>query len=219
MYNISPAVAICVSMDFMRKFILSVLLLTAFCVPVLAQSFDFSQKGDEEANVILKEYVKTEIEGFHGGVTGYFYDMDNDGRKEIIGIVQSKLYCTIAGYNLVVLKEDENGWGAIQTDIYFDNGFPFEISGNKVSYNKTIFYKYKKAYATVKKNNSYKAAASIKDHYTNKKIKGIEEATAIGEGHPSIEVDEKDFPASEQGTFVISYPEGFEKPKYHIELH
>jgi hypothetical protein len=77
----------------------------------------------------------------------------------------------------------------------------------------------KKAHATIAKDKNFKAAVSIKDYYTNKKIKGIEEAINIGEGHPSVEVDVNDFPACEQGTFVISYPDGYEKPKYHIELH
>ena len=56
----------------------------------MAQSFDFSQKGDEVANDILKESVTKEIEGFHGDVVSYFYDIDNDNKKEIIGIVKSK---------------------------------------------------------------------------------------------------------------------------------
>jgi len=204
----------------MGKFILSVLLFTALVAPSFAQSFDFSKEGNEESNAILKEYIKGEIEGFHGSVVSYFYDIDKDGKQEIIGIVKSKLYYTLAGYNLVILKEDENGWGSMPTDIYFDDGLPFDISGNKISYHKTVFYKNKKAYATLNKNSgSYKAAVSIKNYYTNKKVKEIEEAINIGEGHPSVEVNESDFPTSEQGTFTISYPDGWEKPKYHIEMH
>ena len=203
----------------MGKFLLSLVLMLA-TAPVFAQSLDFSQKGDEEANTILKEYITTnEIEGFHGDVVSYFYDVEGDGKNEIIGIVKSKLYYTLAGYNLVMLKQDENGWGAIQTDIYFDDSMPFDISGKKISYHRTVFYKHKKAYATLNKSNSYKAAASIKDYYTNKKLTGIQEAIDIGEGHPSVEIDVNDIPVSEQKSFKIEYTENYEKPKYRIEIH
>lgn len=205
----------------MGKFLLSILLIL-FSTPVFAQSLDFTQKGDEEANAILKEYIiNNEIPGFYGSVVSYFHDIDGDNKDEIIGIVKSKLYYTLAGYNLVVLKQDENGWGAVNTDIYFDDSLPFDISKNKISYHKSFFYKNKKAYATLSKNNTknYRAAVSIKDRYTDKKIKGIQEIVEITEGHPSIEVNESDFPVCEQKSFVISYPEGYEKPKYHIEMH
>ena len=204
----------------MRKFLLSTLLLLMFCAPVLAQSFDFTKNGDEESNAILKEYIATnEIEGFYGGVVSYFYDINGDNNPEIIGIVKSKLYCNVRGYNLVVLMQDENGWGMIPTDVYFDDSLPFEISKNKLTYHKSFFYKHKIGHATISKNRNFKAAVSIKDYYTDKKLKGINEAIDIGEGHPSVELDVKDLPGSEQGTFVISYPEGYEKPKYHIEMH
>ena len=209
----------------MRRFLLSVLLLAFLSTPTFAQSFDFTKTGNEEANAILKEYIKTyEIEGFYGDVVSYFYDIDNDNNPEIIGIVKSKLYCTLKGYNLVVLKQDSNGWGIISTDVHFENSLPFDISGNKITYHKSLFYKFKKAHATISKrpdkNTNYRAAASIKDHYKDKKLQGIEEISNIEEGHPSVEIDVNDFPRSEQGTFVISYPDGeYQKPSINIQMH
>jgi len=202
----------------MGKFLLSLTLLVLLNAPVFAQSFDFSKEGDVEANEILKEAVKREIEGFHGGVVGYFYDINGNGKKEIIGIIKSKLYCTLAGYNLVVLEQNDDNWIMTSTNINFDATLPFDIERNKVTYHKSDFYKNKKTVATIK-DNDFRAAVSIKEHYANKKLKGIEEATSIGEGHPSVEVDVNDFPECEQRAVNIEYPNGMEKIHYRIELH
>ena len=202
----------------MGKIILTILLLMFINAPVIAQSFDFNQNGDETSNDILKEFVASEIEGFHGDVVSYFYNIDDDGEQEIIGIVKSRSYYSLEGYNLVVLDKIEDGWQMLPTNIYFDNTKPLEIADNKISYHKTVFH-WNRISSSHVRNSHFKAAAAIKPRSMNKLMQEIEEAIDIGEGHPSIEVDVNGFPACEQESFDIEYPDGYEKPKYHIEIH
>ncbi len=201
----------------MRKFILSILFVVLANSSVIAQNFDFTKSGEEASNNILKEYISAEIEGFRGDVVSYFYDIDNDNKKEIIGIVKSRSFYTIEGYNLVVLEETPEGWQMLPTNIFFDETKPFDITDSKISYSKNSFKGNKKV--TEKKNSNYKAAASIKSYYTSRKIRGIEETINIGEGHPSIEVNVNDFPPCEQESFEIQYPTEYEKPKYRIDIY
>ena len=202
----------------MGKFTLLILLLVFLNAPVIAQTFDFTKSGDEASNDILKNCVSSEIEGFHGDVVSFFYDIDNDNKNEIIGIVKSRTFYTLEGYNLVVVEEDEGGWQMLPTNIYFDETQPLEIKDSKISYHKTVFRRDRKTSASVR-NSHYKAAASIKGYYANKKMSEIDEALTVGEGHPSIEINVEDFPECEQKSFEISYPDGYEKPKYYIEMH
>lgn len=201
----------------MKKILLSAIAFSVLNTGVFAQSFDFSKNGNSEADTILKNCIQNEIENFQGDTTAYFYDVDNDGQNEIIGIVKSKLFYNLEGYNLVVLKNNENDWQRIQTNVYFDELKPFDITGNKITYHKSVFYKHKK-HTAVLKNGNIHAAASIKDLYQNKKVKGIEQAVDIVEGKPKIEVDISDIPCKVQRAVKIEYHNLSERTKHYLDM-
>ena len=84
---------------------------------VNAQTFDFSKAGDKKANEIMADFVKQEMPEFYGDVVAYFYDIDSMGEDEILGIVKSKVFYTLKGYELVVLKMDA-GFGQLLKTIF-----------------------------------------------------------------------------------------------------
>lgn len=201
----------------MKKFLLFAIAFSVLNLCVFAQSFDFSQNGNSEADAILKDYIQNEIENFHGDTTAYFYDIDNDGQNEIIGIVKSKLFYNLEGYNLVLLKNIENNWQRIQTNVNFDELQPFDITGNKITYHKSVFYKHKKYYATIKNGNIHNAD-SMKDLYKDKKIKSIERTVDIVEGQPKIEIDVNDIPCEVQRAVKIEYHNLSGRTKHYLDM-
>ena len=102
----------------MRNFLLFLTVLLSIS-PAFAINYDFNKTGDTKANEILKEYITNKIPEFEGDVVGYFHDINEDNKNEIIGIVKSNLFYSLAGYKLVVLKENNSTWETIKNDIYF----------------------------------------------------------------------------------------------------
>jgi len=147
------------------------------CQISFAQVFNFSNSGQENANEIMFNYIQEKIQAPIHDVIAYFYDIDNDNEEEIIGIVKNKHFYSLAGYNLVILKKQDDDYQNIQTDIYFDDTKPLEIDNKKITYYKSVFYKHKKYSAKYNNNNEVTSDIVIKDFFTDKKVKAISEIT------------------------------------------
>jgi len=83
-------------------------------------TYDLSQNSDPEASKILYEYILQyeymtdelikEADITSDSVRAFKYDLNDDGKDEIIGVVYSTFYYgAIDGYNLFILQKQENG--------------------------------------------------------------------------------------------------------------
>ena len=110
-------------------------LITIFLVqPVLAfgtyKKLNFNDdKSDPHASKILYEYVlksqnmsPVEIKNLVGikpkSAKAFEVDLNEDGIKEIIGLVYSTFYWVSAGYSLFILQKQSNGYKDISTLVF-----------------------------------------------------------------------------------------------------
>ena len=106
----------------MRKWLLPIILILLCVVIYLIYAFkpvyvyDLSKNSEPNAQKILYEYVlrdldstpKTLEENFNivfDNVYAFEYDLNDDGEKEVIGIVYSTYYWGTAGYSLFILQK------------------------------------------------------------------------------------------------------------------
>jgi len=182
-----------------------------------AQTFDFNKVGDENSNKILKNFVLEKDPNSKASVVSYFCDVDNDGKKEVVGIIKSQFAYSLAGYKLFVLKENNGKWENFKTDVYFDIAQKFEIENKKVTYHKTIFYKNEKCKAKVKKDK-IETTGLFLDCFKDKKAHNIEEITKF---HEPIEHNDfviEDFHSQSQRSVNINYVNLNEKTKHYLDL-
>ena len=106
------------------------ILISALFLNVQTKTFDFNGVGDENSNKILKEFVQTKMPEEDFQVISYFEDINNDNKAEIIGIVKSQYFYSLAGYKLFVLKENNSIWELFKSDVHFDNTQAFDIENN-----------------------------------------------------------------------------------------
>lgn len=200
----------------MRNFLLFLTVLLSIS-PVFAINYDFNKSGDTKANEILKEYITNKIPEFEGDVVGYFHDINEDNKNEIIGIVKSNLFYSLAGYKLVVLKENNSTWETIKNDIYFDITQSFEIENKKITYYHTIFYKNKKYTAKIK-NNKITTNLGFLDVVSDKKAQNIEEITKLNETNERNDFIIEQFKAQNQRSVDINYKNLNDRTKHYLEL-
>ena len=154
----------------MKKIILILLLLCQTC---FAASFNFNSQGEQQAGEILRDFILQGKTTYDFDTIAYSCDIDNDGEKDIIGIVKSAPYYTIAGYQLFVLRKIDNIWQNVENDIFFDNYKDLTIDKGQITYHKSSFYgkgKYKAKY----KDGMIKTGTKINDVVVQKKIYSIE---------------------------------------------
>lgn len=199
----------------MKKIIL--LLCLILISKVQAQTFDFNAIGDDDSNKILKEFIKPKISDDNFQVISYFEDINNDGTKEVIGIIKHKYFYSLAGYKLFVLKKNNSIWENFKSDIYFDNTQKFEIKNQKITYYKTIFYKNKKCIAKIKKNK-IKTSKSLFGYFKDKQAQNIEEITKFSEGRIQNNLNIEDFHPQSQKSVNINYVNLNEKTKHYLDL-
>jgi len=184
---------------------------------VYALELDFSKSGNEKSNEILKDYISAKMPNFKGNVVSYFYDMDNDNKQEVFGIVKSNLFYGLAGYKLIVLKETESVWTPIQNDVYFDLGQKFEIKKDRIIYHYSVLYKNKKFKAKIKENKIYTKKGLI-DLAKDKKVHDIEEITKFVEHKERNDFRLEQFNSHGQGEVTLEYKNLSPKTKHYIEL-
>lgn len=183
-----------------------------------AEILDFSQKGDINSNKILKDFImQNGVINNDTEAISYFYDIDNDGKKEILGIVKSPYFYSLAGYKLFALKENNSKWEIIKTDVYFDNSQKFEIKNKEIIYHKSVFYKNQKHKAHIKKNK-ITTPDSFLDCFKNKKAHNIEEITKFSEEHIQNNFELENFHAQQQRNVNINYKNLNEKTKHYLDL-
>ncbi|MBQ4646994.1 MAG: hypothetical protein IJB79_06570 [Candidatus Gastranaerophilales bacterium] len=199
----------------MRKIILAIFLL--FFAKVNAQNLDFNKVGNADSNKILKNFIQQKLNSENFDVVSYFVDIDDDSKKEILGIVKSQYFYSLAGYKLFVLKENNSNWEAFKSDIHFDNTQNFEVENKKIIYYKTVFYKNKKCKAKIKKNK-IKTSKSFMDIFVNKKAHDIEEITKFEDGHVQNNLNIEDFHAQKQRNVDFHYVNLNEKTKHYLDL-
>ncbi|MBQ8634914.1 hypothetical protein IJ425_02020 [bacterium] len=184
-----------------------------------ATTFDFNKEGNPQSNKILKDFISsTSLIDENTKVVSYFNDINEDGKDEIIGIVKSQYFYSLAGYKLFALKNNDSKWEAIKSDVYFDNSQEFEIENKKITCHKTVFYKNKKLKAKVKKNK-IATSKSLFDCFKNKKAQDIEEITKFDEGHTQNNFELENFHSQSQKNVEIHYNNLDEKTKHYLNLN
>jgi len=200
----------------MKKIFLT--LIIGLFLTAQAQVLEFDKVGDSLSNEILKNFIlKSKIIDENTKVVSYFSDIDNDGKKEILGIVKSKYFYSLAGYKLFVLKENNSNWEIMKSDVYFDDAQKFEIENKKIVYHKAVFYKNQKHVAHVRKNKIV-TSDSILDCFKNKKAHDIEEITEFSDGHAHNDFELENFHAQKQRDVNINYINLNEKTKHYLDL-
>lgn len=198
----------------MRFFVFFIFLCMLSCAD--ASTLNFKQGGNSESNGILKEYISNKINE-DVEVVSYFKDINNDNKKEIIGIIKFGPFYSLQGYKLFVLKKDEFFWEPVKSDVYFDIEKDITIKNGKITYYKSSFYKNKKYKARIK-NNSIKAAKSPFGYFANKKARNIEKITGLEYRCAKNDFELENFHASGQRNVKINYVNLNDKTKHYLDL-
>ena len=195
----------------MKKLVFALLSFIVIQTGLNASTFDFKSYGDSLSNPILEEYVQKYLEGFRGDVVSYYYDIDNDGVFEIIGIVKSNLFYNSQGYELVVLKNKDGSWHNINTDIYFDISKKIEINGRTVSYYKSSL----KQGRLLEGRIPNRLSEGFRQLTHNKNIKN---AHLVTEGVSGREYDVSSFSGSPQKAVKIQYENLSDRTRHYLEM-
>ena len=118
----------------MKKFLIIVMSIILFGQTALASGtyckLDFSGgESDKQAGKILYEYIlqeqnmtPAEIKDFARiepqSVRAFEIDLNDDGEKEIVGMVYSTLYLGTAGYSLFILQKQHSGYKNISILVF-----------------------------------------------------------------------------------------------------
>ena len=199
------------------KRILIILAFLTYVNPVYSQTLNFTKNGNESSNEILKEYVLKKMPDFQGDVSSYFYDINDDGVKEIVGIIKTNLFYSLAGYKLVVLKNNNNVWNSFKNDIYFDINQNFEIKNKKITYYHSVFYGNKKYKAKIKKNKIV-TSTHFFDFFKDKKAQDIEDVTKFVEVKEHNDFALEQFHSEGQRNVNINYTNLSDRTKHYLEL-
>lgn len=181
--------------------LLSILLFTNFAS---AQEFDFMLDGDELSNEILTDFILEEIPSVDFSVVSYFYDLDNDGNSEIIGIIKSNMFYNLKGYKLFVLTKKDRYWLPVHSDINFDNTKPVTIEANKITYFGGALYNGKK-YTARFKNGAIKTNDKVFDIAKVRQVRQIEKTTNFSDVEEKNKIDLNDFNGSTQKNYNVFY--------------
>ena len=190
-------------------------LFSSLILSVNAATLDFNASGDKKSNEILEKFITAIDE--KPEIISHFYDIDKDGKPEILGIVKASYFYSLEGYRLFVLKQNDSEWDFFKSDIYFDNSKKITINNKKITYYKTIFYKNKKYKAHVKKNK-IKSSKHFTDFFSRKKAKNIEEITKLDVGHIQNNFEIENFHAQKQKSLNFHYNNLDEKTKHYLEM-
>lgn len=183
-----------------------------------ATVLNFNSTGDDSSNQILKDLIsKRDIIDEKTEVISYFYDIDNDGKNEILGIIKSRYFYSLAGYKLFVLKENNSNWEQFKSDIYFDNSQTLEIENKKITYHKSVFYNNKKRTASVK-SNKIVTRKSFFDCFKDRKAKSIEEITQLNNNNVKNNFELENFNAQTQRDVQINYKNLSDRTKHYLDL-
>ena len=118
----------------MKKFLIIVMSIILFGQTALASGtyckLDFSDgESEKQAGKILYEYIlqeqnmtPAEIKDFARiepqSVRAFEIDLNDDGEKEIVGMVYSTLYLGTAGYSLFILQKQHSGYKNISILVF-----------------------------------------------------------------------------------------------------
>ncbi len=118
----------------MKKFLIIVMSIILFGQTALASGtyckLDFSDgESDKQAGKILYEYVLKELNKTPEEakdfariepetVKAFEVDLNDDGEKEIVGMVYSTLYLGTAGYSLFILQKQHSGYKNISILVF-----------------------------------------------------------------------------------------------------
>lgn len=198
----------------MDKFFISIALISFFVSSCQGATLNFANKNNSSSNLIIKQKLN-DIKEY--GIISHYFDIDDDGKKEILGLVKSQQFYTSSGYKLIVLKNTNGNWENIQTDVYFDPTQEFSINNKKITYHKSFLYNNKKCKAKYK-NNEVKTSKSIFNFFKNQKAKNIEQITAFHKSTLKNNFELTNFNAHPQRSININYTNLNEKTKHYLEM-
>lgn len=135
--------------------------------------YNFSKQSQFVPSIILYKYVlkdlnKTpkEIKEFANitpkSVKAFAYDLNDDGKKEIIGVVYSSYYWGTEGYSLLILEKEKDNYKNITYLLNFEPLKKFCILNSK-----TLGYKDIKFYGSSANDFKSLMAKFNQDRYTN----------------------------------------------------
>ena len=118
----------------MKRLLILVITIMIFAQTALAfgtyRTLDFSNgESEKQAGKILYEYIlqeqnmtPAEIKDFARiepqSVRAFEIDLNDDGEKEIVGMVYSTLYLGTAGYSLFILQKQHSGYKNISILVF-----------------------------------------------------------------------------------------------------
>lgn len=214
----------------MKKILLIVFVLLSFFAKAKeTEVFDFASKGEVEANQILKDYIENYTFKFCPKATGFFYDIDNDNKKEIIGYANSGFFYSLRGYKFIVLREvfddidnknvitiNDRKWFMEESNVFFEPDFPIIIKGNKIIYREGDFYKNKKRSAKFKTNII--DAGIDTEVYKTYKAKNLQDVLEFSQGNTQNKFNMEDFNVQNQKKYNIKYDNVDPKVKKYLEM-
>lgn len=198
----------------MRKFVLVLLGLFLCCAGSHAVTFDFNAEGNNSSNEILKNVIKENFDDIDCNVISYYYDIDNDGIQEIIGIAKSSLFYSPEGYKLIALKNKDDNWVFLHNNIYFDLTKTVNIENHKVEYYKTSLYKNRKHTSKI----SNKVANCFKESTIKQSMKNSNKVLKVNEGTSGEEIDLSAIEVPVQRAVKIQYKNLSDRTKHYLEM-
>ncbi len=199
----------------MKKVILVLFLNLFLCANAI--TFDFQKQNDSKSNEIMKSLAPQDIINEQTQIISYFYDINNDKKDEIIGIIKTSYFYSLEGYKLFALRQKGTSWEILKSDIYFDDAKNIEIKNKKITYYKTVFYKNKKCKARIKKDKIV-TSKSLLSFFKNKKAHDIEEITKFTETNIHNDFELENFHAHKEKTIDVHYNNLNEKTKHYLNL-
>lgn len=199
----------------MKKVILVLFLNLFLCAN--ATTFDFQKQNASKSNEIMKNLAPQDIIDEKTQIISHFYDINNDKKDEIIGIIKTSYFYSLEGYKLFVLRQKDASWEILKSDVYFDDAKNIEIKNKKITYYKTVFYKNKKCKARIKKDKIV-TSKSLLSFFKNKKAHDIEEITKFTETNQHNDFELENFHAHKEKTIDVHYNNLNEKTKHYLNL-
>ncbi|MBR3605594.1 MAG: hypothetical protein IKL52_06165 [Candidatus Gastranaerophilales bacterium] len=199
----------------MKKLFLILFLNLFLCAN--ATTFDFQNPNNSKSNEIIRKLAPEDIINEKTQIISHFYDINNDGKDEIIGIIKAPYFYSLEGYKLFALKQKDSSWEIIKSDVYFDNNQDIKIKNKKITYHKTIFYKNKKCKARIKKDKIV-SSKSLLFFIKNKKVHDIEEITKFQETNQHNDFELENFHAHKEKTIDVHYNNLSPRTKHYLDL-
>ncbi len=200
-----------------KKFIV-VIAIFLFSTSSYAAVLNFNNGGNKSSNNILSDFIENKYNTYGVDTVSYYCDVDNDSKKEIVGIVKHGAFYKVANYQLVVLKQNNQGtWSMLNSDVYFSTSRNVEINNKTIVYYTDYLGKNKKLKAKIKDNEIVKKINPF-NIFAKMRMAKLERALEITNTGNKNVVEIADFNAQKQRNVNIGYKNLSPRTKHYLEL-